>query len=214
MELTRHEEVHLTVVACFAIGLGAVLTPVGEPLSTIVTAKLHGDFWLLAREFGWYIVPGVAVLSVWAAFTRTRHGHDPKAAADPPEAAAEIWIRTGKVYAFVAALVLLGRGLVPLVDRFIAHLPAALLFWVNMVSAILDNATLAAAEISPAMDMRRITAVLLGLLISGGMLIPGNIPNIVSANHLKITSKEWARFGVPLGLVLMAAYFVVWSVLG
>src|SRR6185436_18655401 len=135
----------------FAIGLGAVLTPVGEPLSTIVTSKLHGDFWLLARGFGWYILPGVAVLGAWAARIPVKHGHDPKAAADPPEQAAEVWIRTAKVYAFVAALVLLGRGLIPLVDRFIARLPAELLFWVNMVSAILDDATLAAAEISPAM---------------------------------------------------------------
>ncbi len=33
------------------------------------------------------------------------------------------------------------------------------------------------------------------------MLIPGNIPNIISAGKLGITSKEWARLGVPpLGL--------------
>jgi predicted cation transporter len=31
------------------------------------------------------------------------------------------------------------------------------------------------------------------------MLIPGN--------KLGITSKEWARLGVPLGLVLMALFF-------
>lgn len=214
LKLNRSEEVRLTVVACFAIGLGAVLTPVGEPLSTIVTSKLHGDFWLLARQFGWFIVPGVAVLGLWAARIPTRHGHDPLAAADPKERSAEVWTRTVRVYAFVAALVLLGRGLMPLVDRFIARLPAPLLFWVNMVSAILDNATLAAAEISPAMDARRVTAVMLGLLISGGMLIPGNIPNIVSAGHLKIGSREWANVGIPLGLVLMTTYFVVWMVVG
>jgi predicted cation transporter len=40
------------------------------------------------------------------------------------------------------------------------------------------------------------------------MLIPGNIPNIISGNKLGITSKEWARLGVPLGLVLMALFFV------
>jgi predicted cation transporter len=42
------------------------------------------------------------------------------------------------------------------------------------------------------------------LLISGGMLIPGNIPNIIAAHTLQIKSTEWARFGVPLGLVMMA----------
>ena len=48
-----------------------------------------------------------------------------------------------------------------------------------------------------------------GLIISGGMLIPGNIPNIIAAGKLNITSKEWAAFGVPIGLLTMALYFVV-----
>jgi predicted cation transporter len=39
------------------------------------------------------------------------------------------------------------------------------------------------------------------------MLIPGNIPNIISANKMGITSKEWARTGVPIGLVAMLVYF-------
>jgi predicted cation transporter len=78
-----------------------------------------------------------------------------------------------------------------------------------MISAVLDNATLAAAEISPMMDDMTIKAILLGLLISGGMLIPGNIPNIIAAGKLNITSKEWARFGLPIGLITMFAYFLV-----
>jgi len=49
----------------------------------------------------------------------------------------------------------------------------------------------------------------MGLLISGGMLIPGNIPNIISAGKLDITSKEWARLGIPLGLVSMGIYFII-----
>jgi predicted cation transporter len=73
-----------------------------------------------------------------------------------------------------------------------------------MVSAVLDNATLAAAEIGPTLREEQIKSALLGLLIAGGMLIPGNIPNIIAAHSLKIKSTEWARVGVPLGLVLMA----------
>jgi predicted cation transporter len=46
------------------------------------------------------------------------------------------------------------------------------------------------------------------------MLIPGNIPNIISAGKLGITSKEWARLGFPLGVISMAIYFVVIFVLG
>jgi len=57
------------------------------------------------------------------------------------------------------------------------------------------------------MDIFQIKAILMGLLVSGGMLIPGNIPNIISANKMGITSKEWARTGVPIGLVTMLVYF-------
>jgi predicted cation transporter len=113
------------------------------------------------------------------------------------------------VYLFVMALTLLGEGFKPIIDRFVIHLDARLLYWINMVSAILDNATLTAAEVSPQMTHLQVRAVLMGLLISGGMLIPGNIPNIIAANKLKIRSRTWARAGIPLGLVLMGLYFVV-----
>lgn len=39
------------------------------------------------------------------------------------------------------------------------------------------------------------------------MLIQGNIPNIIAAGKLEITSKGWARRGVPLGLILMVCFF-------
>jgi predicted cation transporter len=78
-----------------------------------------------------------------------------------------------------------------------------------MVSAVLDNATLTAAEIGTSMSLIQIKSALLGLLIAGGMLIPGNIPNIICAGKLKIKSREWARFGVPLGLLVMAGCFSI-----
>jgi predicted cation transporter len=84
-----------------------------------------------------------------------------------------------------------------------------MLYWVNTVSAILDNATLASAEITKTMSPDRINAALMGLLIAGGMLIPGNIPNIISANKLGITSKEWAKLGLPLGAVIMVVYYII-----
>jgi predicted cation transporter len=59
------------------------------------------------------------------------------------------------------------------------------------------------------MDLEHIQFLLLGLLISGGMLIPGNIPNIICANKLSVKSKEWAALGLPLGLFLMVLYFVL-----
>jgi predicted cation transporter len=94
------------------------------------------------------------------------------------------------------------------IEKYLLGISPQIIYWVNMISAILDNATLTAAELSPAMDMVQIQAVLMGLLVSGGMLIPGNIPNIISAGKLGITSKEWAKLGVPLGLITMLIYFV------
>ena len=40
MPLERKDKINFVIVACFAIGLGAVLTPLGEPLSTIAITKL------------------------------------------------------------------------------------------------------------------------------------------------------------------------------
>lgn len=214
LRLDRKWEVQFTIIACFSIGLGAALTPLGEPLSTVVIAKRHEDFWYLFRLLGWYLVPGMAALGLLAGWMHPARSGGTLHDTGRQEPMAEVYWRVVRVYAFVAALVLLGAGLTPLVDRFIAPLAAALLFWVNMISAILDNATLAAAEVSPVMTTDRVVAVLLGLLISGGMLIPGNIPNIVAADHLRIASREWARFGVPLGLMMMAAAFTIWMVVG
>jgi predicted cation transporter len=59
------------------------------------------------------------------------------------------------------------------------------------------------------MAMPQIISAVMALLIAGGMLIPGNIPNIVAAGRLKINMKEWAVIGVPIGLALMIIYFVV-----
>ena len=126
------------------------------------------------------------------------------AAEEEEEKLSEVFVRAGKVYIFVMALIFLGAGFKPLIDTYLLKLPSQILFWVNMVSAILDNATLAAAEIGPSLSEAQIKSALLGLLISGGMLIPGNIPNIIAAHALHIKSTEWAKLGVPLGLVIMA----------
>jgi predicted cation transporter len=107
------------------------------------------------------------------------------------------------------ALVFLGTGFKPIIDAYISKLPASGLFWLNSISAILDNATLAAAEVAPSMSMPQLVYALLGLTVAGGILIPGNIPNIISAGKLKIKSREWMSVGLPIGAVAMAAYFCV-----
>ena len=212
LPLHRHAEVNLTIIACFAIGLGAALTPLGEPLSTIVVSKLggqpyHADFYYLFKLLAAYVFPAVVALGIVGIFFVRQIAEDTEvslAAEEEEEKLSEVFVRAGKVYIFVMALIFLGAGFKPLIDTYLLKLPSQILFWVNMVSAILDNATLAAAEIGPSLSVAQIKSALLGLLISGGMLIPGNIPNIIAAHALHITSTEWARLGVPLGLIIMA----------
>jgi len=212
--VNRKTKIKIVVLACFSIGFGAALTPIGEPLSTIVIAKLQGDpyqadFFFLARHLGYYIASAVAAFGlIGIIVTNPDYKKGPAVCQYTHETVKDIFIRTGKVYLFVMALIFLGSGFKPLIDTFISKIPYQGLYWINMISAILDNATLAAAEIGPSLEMVQIKAALLGLLISGGMLIPGNIPNIIAAGKLRIKSSEWAEFGIPLGLITMVIYFL------
>ena len=154
--------------------------------------------------------PGIIVFGILAALMINPEKRAKRLASNQgKETNGEIIIRGVKVYLFVMALTLLGAGFEPFINRYLLDLSPLALYWINMISAVLDNATLAAAEISPAMDDHTLRAILLGLLVSGGMLIPGNIPNIIVAGKLNITSLEWARFAVPIGLLAMVAYFIV-----
>jgi predicted cation transporter len=216
LRLSGKDRKNLVVITCFAAGLGACLSPLGEPLSTILISKLAGppyyaDFFFPLKYFGILIIPGVFALALLGALwigpritpiARGTHARD-------PETPKLVVLRAVKIYMFIAALVLIGEGFKPLMLWYISKIPTGLLFWVNMSSAVLDNAALTAIEIGPAMSISQIIAIVMGLSISGGMLIPGNIPNIVAAGRLKISMKEWAAVGVPLGLMLMAIYFSV-----
>lgn len=210
LPLDRKAEIKFTVLACFSIGLGAALTPIGEPLATITISKLNTDFFYLAELIGREVIPALMIFGImtWL-LVKPQKSIYSLGAKQKAESYKEIVIRSGKIYLFVMGLTFLGHGFEPLINEYIIGLPPVQLYWLNMISAILDNATLAAAEISPAMDPVTIRAVLLGLIISGGMLIPGNIPNIIAAGKLNITSKEWASFGVPVGLITMVVYYVI-----
>ena len=220
-------KIPVVVMACFAIGLGASLTPVGEPLTTITLSKLQGEpyhagFWFFFEHLALYVVPGVLAFGLLALpFTKRAPAKEAALARAAQGAASghadagmkEVFIRGLKVYLFIVALVFLGAGFQVLIDKYLVHVSAKPLYWINMSSAVLDNATLAAAEISPRMSLEQIKTALMGLLVSGGMLIPGNIPNIISASKLGITSREWAKVGVPVGLVAMVVYFIWLEVL-
>lgn len=211
LPISRKNKINIVIVACFSIGFGAVLTPVGEPLSTIIVSKLGVGFWYLLSQFGIYIVPGVLVLGIVGARYGTQEKSEMNHEEDIviEENSKAIIVRSIKVFLFIIALELLGEGFKPIIDFYIITLDTRYLYWVNMSSAVLDNATLAATEISSRMSQTQIKAVLLGLLVSGGMMIPGNIPNIISAGKLKIKSSEWIRLGAPLGIVIMLVYYVI-----
>jgi predicted cation transporter len=221
LPVIKKAKVEIAVVACFSIGLGAGLTPLGEPLTTIVISKLSGapynaGFLFLFDKLAVYIIPAVIALGFVGVFlfNRSHTGDTKLECIIERESPRDIVIRAAKVYLFIMALIFLGEGFKPLIMEYIISIPSAGLYWVNIVSAVLDNATLAAAEIGPALSLMQIVSALMGLLIAGGMLIPGNIPNIIAAGKLGITSREWADVGIPLGLVLMAVFFVILFVPG
>ncbi len=215
LKLDRENEIKIIVVACFSIGFGAALTPIGEPLATIAIAKLKGppyfaDFFFLLKNLSYFIIPAIIVISILAfiIIPDKREGKE-GLTEHRIERKRDILLRTFKVYLFVMALVFLGTGFKPMIDLYVSKIPFFALYWINIISAVLDNATLVAAEIGPSMNIKQIDAALIGLIISGGMLIPGNIPNIIAASKLKIKSKEWAKIGVPLGFILLIIYFII-----
>lgn len=239
LPLDRNNRIKLVVVTCFSVGLGAVLTPLGEPMSTILVQKLSGPpfnagFTWPIGHFAIYVIPACFVLAIfgaiWIGKSAAKPGEVSAQAPIPPdvsesagatalepeysETLRSVIMRAVKVFAFVAALVLLGAGLNPLIVWFLTKVPAVALYWINIISAILDNATLTAIEISAQMELEKIIAVVMGLLIAGGMLIPGNIPNIVAAGRLKITMREWAVLGVPIGMVILVVFFIILLVTG
>ncbi len=219
LPLPRRGKLEFTVYAAFSVGMGAALTPVGEPLSTIAISKLNADFFYLLRVLGEYIVAGVSVIALFTAYRMKSYNKYLESRIEEVkeitygETLRGVIERAFRVYIFVAALELLGASLMPLTIWYFLKLPPEGLYWLNTISAVVDNATLTAAEVSPAMTVEQLRSALIALLISGGMLIPGNIPNIVAAGRLKITMKEWAKYGVPVGFVLLLIYFIILHIL-
>jgi len=218
LPLERKGRIKLVTFSCYAIGMGAVLTAIGEPLGTVVISKLAGPphnagFFYLIEHVGWFVLCGILFMAGMASSLRehtiSRAPGEKAAQLGNDNTVKGIAVRAGKVYLFVMALTFLGDGLKPLALKTITHLSASWLYWINMLSAVLDNATLAAIEVTPAIDDRTLTFLLMSLVVSGGMLIPGNIPNIICASKLGIKSKEWVKAAFGLGLVLMVAYFML-----
>lgn len=214
VNLEREATLRITVFACYAIGLGAVLVPLAEPMGLSIQRALSGaphyaDFFFLLRNFFWWIVPGLVLLSLAAGYAARNAGTTVQMhILEDKETHASMIGRTWHIYLFVAALNLISTGLRPLAQSTIGQLSGKILFWANAVSVIIDNATLAAIEIVPNISHQNLIYMVIGLAACGSMLIQGNLPNIVAAEKLGIKSREWSRIAVPTGLVLMLGYFI------
>jgi len=208
LRLPERARVRVTVSGCFAIGLGASLTPVGEPLATLAARAMSLPFLGLFDLLGPYVLPAMAFCALIAGVSARGWLLERGTVSHVHERWRDVLLQTVKVYAFVAGLVLVSEAFAPLAVQYVSRVSSRALFWLNTVSAALDNATLVALEVHK-MEPGRARAAIIALLVSGGMLIPGNVPNIVCAGLLKIDSLAWARVAIPLGLVMMSAYFLV-----
>ena len=205
----RWSEIVATVLACFAIGFGGGLTPLGMPCIAVVLRSLHADFWYFTHLLGPFVVVGIVLAAVPILFLPFSAGKPLNASREKDSWMTVLLIRPGRVYVFIAGLVALSDGLRPVVNAYVHRLPAELLFWINSVSAVVDNSTMAVVEISPSLSVHQQRAAFLGLLISGGALVTGNIPNIVAASRLGITSREWASVGVRAAAVFLILCFAI-----
>ena len=218
VNLEKEATVRITVFACYAIALGAVLTPLAEPMGLVISSALSGpphnaDFFFLLRNFFWWIMPAIVLLSVAAGYTARNAGSTVQMQIrEDKETYASMMHRTLHIYMFVAALNLISTGLRPLAQSTVTHLGGKILFLANAVSIIIDNATLAAIEIVPTISHQDLIYMVIGLAAFGSMLVQGNLPNIVAAEKLGIKSREWARIAVPTGLALMLGYFLILSI--
>jgi predicted cation transporter len=203
----------VVVAGCFAVGLGAALTPVGEPLSTLAASALHLGFLGLFDLLAPWVIPGIVAMAILAGYFAAGEYFEAPPGVHVRETWSAIIWQGAKVFGFVAGLVLISEAYAPLAQRFVPMLSDAALFWANTISAVLDNATLVALEVR-AVQAERARDIIIALLISGGMLIPGNIPNVIAAGVLKIESGQWARIAIPIGLVLLGIYFAVLAMAG
>ena len=109
---------------------------------------MGADFGYLMGLIGPEVIPAVIVLGLISMFfVQSKESSDTLGSKQPAESYKEIIIRAAKIYLFVMALTFLGHGFEPLITEYVIGLSPELLYWINMISAVLDNATLAAAEV-------------------------------------------------------------------
>jgi predicted cation transporter len=134
MPFDRQTKINLVIIACFSIGLGAVLTPVGEPLSTIAITKLQGEpynaaFFFLFNQLAIYIIPGCLAMGLLAMFfTGKAKPLECKVSEEEDGGLRDVVMRAIKVYVFVMALLLLGAGMKVVIDKYVLGISPEILY--------------------------------------------------------------------------------------
>ena len=142
---------------------------------------------------GPYIIPGVVLLAILGAFVVHDWRKDKSVSieqVDPEKQTFKgVILRTVKIFAFIVALELLGAGFRPFIDRYIVMLTTSCCIWSTWSPRYSTTPRWPPPRSARRCTPDQIKTILMSLLISGGMLITGNIPNIVTAGRLKIQAR-------------------------
>ncbi|MBI5597466.1 MAG: DUF1646 family protein [Elusimicrobia bacterium] len=201
------------VLGCLAVGFGSGLSAVGGPASAVLLAKLSGAAYPLGPLFlftlvGAWAVPGIVAMALCAAALCGSSEPEAKPVDEEPLILWNLLVMTGRIFVFTAGLVLLGEGLLPLIEKRFMGIPAPGFYWTNAAAAVMDNASLVAIEMSPAMSQDQLRYGFLGMLSAGGAFLAGDAPNLVAAHALKIDARTWSRIGLPASAALMVFFFM------
>lgn len=201
------------VLGSLGVGLGSGLSALGGPASAVLLAKLSGGAYPIGRGFllelvGPWAVPGILGLAVGAAILCGDLDPAAKPVPDDPLSLWSLLVLTGRLFVFTAGLVLLGAGLMPLIERCFLGLHPAALYWANAAAAVTDNAALVTLEVSPSMSQDQLRYLFLGVLAAGSAVLTGDAQNLVAAHKLDIKARAWARVGVPASAALMVFFFL------
>jgi predicted cation transporter len=116
---------------------------------------------------------------------------------------------TVKLAFFVWGLLLFGEGVKPIAAELVQHIPPYGLFFANVISAVADNALLGLLEVQYGMPQITVFILTISLAFWGVGMVPGNVCNIVLKEALHISFGKWAKYGIPLALVLCVLNFVL-----
>lgn len=126
----------------------------------------------------------------------------------------QILHKTMRLGLFVWGLLLFGEAAKAEALAVVSQMGTDAMFFGNSLSMVADNALLGLLEVTKGMDQITVLALGISLAFWGVGLPPGNVCNIVLKEQLNISFAKWAKYGVPLAIVLAAVNFVLLKAIG